>query len=530
MCNKEYETKSGNLAQAVPSDQEFDWGRVNWLVNPASLDDSRASVGHIMFFPGQSDLEHRHFGEEQILYVISGQGSHVVNGSKAAFKSGDTLYLPPFSRHQVINDSGSELHILGVYIPARFQAPAKEHLEYLRDDETGGLLSLTDPEVIKEQLNKLALAMGQSIRLISPDGSTLIASDNLPPLCRSLGMRKNHCRLHLKKAIDGIAASTATHTFHCCGKVTSIIIPVIHGSSISGYLKCGEFFFNAADREATKLYLAGLKIEGETGSPDRPAEILEELTVDKLNMVYTAASNALEVARHIAELSMSVARQKKHEEYKVSLMEGRMAEARLKEALKEADLKLLQSQLNPHFLFNTLNTISHMAYLDGARGVSDLVCGLSSLLKAALGKVQSLIPLSEELELLRQYLDIQKARFGDRLETSTKIESRLAGFMIPALTLQPIVENAIIHGLESSLEPCSIDIAARRDRSGLVVLTVDNDGPPIENINENAWGVGLNSVKARLLHHYNNTFSFKLLNKPQGGGVRAEIKFFNKSY
>ncbi|UQZ87699.1 hypothetical protein C4J81_00080 [Deltaproteobacteria bacterium Smac51] len=499
------------------NEQRFDWGYASWIVTPEAHTSGSASVGHIVFHPFMNDLKHRHFGEEQILYIISGHGRHVVNGREIPFQAGDVLHLPPFSHHQVTNESDSELHILAVYIPARFQARTGALEELNLEEGGGGLKSLIDLDDVREQLNKLALSMGQSIRLIAPDGSELIQSDNPPRLCRALGCRQAHCREHFLKAIRETPDTNDSRTFHCCGRVTSIIMPIGSGAA-RGFIKCGEFFLSQGDAEEMIRYLSTLP---DPVDRQAAAGLLEGITVDKINMIYTAAANTLEVARYIAEMSLAMIRQRESESYRLSIMKARMEEARLKEALRESELKLLQSQLNPHFLFNTLNTISHMAYLDGAGRVSDLVCGLSDLLKAALGKVKSLIALAEELALLEQYLAIQKARFGLRLQTSITMDPALEDFLIPALTLQPIVENSIIHGVETSLDTCRVEIGISGHDRGLMI-TVDNDGPALAEADESGWGVGLRSVKARLRHHFGEKFRLELYNRRRGG-VRTMI-------
>jgi len=219
-------------------------------------------------------------------------------------------------------------------------------------------------------------------------------------------------------------------------------------------------------------------------------------------------------------MSMVMARQKEQELNQLSLMQGRMVETQLKQALQEAELKLLQSQLNPHFLFNTLNTIGHLAYLEGAEKAAGLVHNLSGILRTALGKVKTMIPLSEEVELLKGYLNIQKARFGRKLQTDIQVDRELGDFLIPGLTLQPIVENSVIHGLESKLGQLRIEISVRR-QGDKIRLRIEDNGPGLKEPAQ-TYGVGLNSVISRLRHHFQDYFTFELSQRP-GGGVRTVI-------
>lgn len=116
--------------------------------------------------------------------------------------------------------------------------------------------------------------------------------------------------------------------------------------------------------------------------------------------------------------------------------------------LQQSQLLNLQSQINPHFLFNTLNTLSKKAYLDGAEETSDLLVSVASLLRYNLKRMDRAVTLAEEAFVLRQYMEIQKARFSDRLQFFTELDAACLNLQIPGLTLQPLIENAVIHAIE----------------------------------------------------------------------------------
>ena len=243
------------------------------------------------------------------------------------------------------------------------------------------------------------------------------------------------------------------------------------------------------------------------------ARLMERILVDKKHAVHAAAEDALSVARYIAEMSVRRARQKEEEK-------ARLAETRLKQALQEADLRLLEAQINPHFLFNTLSTIEHLAYLEGARHISQLVLNLGRLLRTAIGKTsRRLIPLSEEMDLLRGYLDIQKARFGLRLKDRLEFDPSALDCLVPGMTLQPLVENSIQNSVESGLGHCLVEVKARK-AGGRLTLTVADNGPGLKDFTQE--GCGLRSVKLRLRHYFGDRYHFDLRNRPRGGAL-AEI-------
>ena len=169
----------------------------------------------------------------------------------------------------------------------------------------------------------------------------------------------------------------------------------------------------------------------------------------------------------------------------------------LEARLAETRLQLLGMQLQPHFLFNTLNTIAEMVHEDPDKA-DTMIAGLSDLLRRTLdlGTVQE-IPLAEEVDLMSRYLDIQKARFGDRLRVELSIAGEASRARVPALLLQPLVENAMRHGLAARVDAGRIDIEARVD-GGTLILTVTDDGIDHGETMTGPERVGLGNTRARL--------------------------------
>jgi two-component system, LytTR family, sensor kinase len=186
-------------------------------------------------------------------------------------------------------------------------------------------------------------------------------------------------------------------------------------------------------------------------------------------------------------------------------------------------LQLLSMQLQPHFLFNTLNTIAEMVHEDPEKA-DTMIAGLSDLLRRTLdlGAVQE-IPLAGELELVSRYLEIQKARFGDRLRVNMSIAPAAASALVPTLLLQPLVENAIRHGLGTRVDAGRIDIEARIDGGRLIVaITDDGSGDEAETI-AGPERVGLGNTRARLETLYGREYRLELSRAP-GRGARVTIE------
>jgi signal transduction histidine kinase len=200
--------------------------------------------------------------------------------------------------------------------------------------------------------------------------------------------------------------------------------------------------------------------------------------------------------------------------------------AHLETRLVEAQLQALQRQLHPHFLFNTLNTISGLMRTD-VTGADRMMDRLGDLLRMTLHSsgVQE-VPLSEELEMLQTYLDIEQTRFGDRLSVTLAIDPETLGAQVPNLFLQPLVENAIRHGIAPHTRPGRITIEASREGPQLQLRVRDSgDGLPTDRLTLLNQGVGLANTRARLKHLYRANHEFVFANADGGFCVTVTIPF-----
>ena len=193
----------------------------------------------------------------------------------------------------------------------------------------------------------------------------------------------------------------------------------------------------------------------------------------------------------------------------------------LEARLADTRLQLLNMQLQPHFLFNTLNTISELVH-DDPEAADRMIAGLSELLRKTLdlGEAQD-VTLDEELRVLDLYLDIQRIRFGDRLQVLLDVPGDARTARVPPLLLQPLVENSIRHGLAAKTSAGRIEIRARRAQRRLTIDIVD-DGESIAA--EHPKGIGLSNVRARLEALYGDSFALELTPATERGThVRIDI-------
>jgi two-component system, LytTR family, sensor kinase len=201
-------------------------------------------------------------------------------------------------------------------------------------------------------------------------------------------------------------------------------------------------------------------------------------------------------------------------------MERQTRAAQLETQLSHAELENLKSQLHPHFLFNSLHTIGVLMQED-VDAASHLLVSLGDLLRMALERRENEITLQSELEFVSKYLEIEQTRFHDRLKVHMEVPPDLLGIYVPSLALQPLVENAIKHGISVDSAAGRLEIAAQRN-NGRVSLHVRDDGPGPSSGSRLRFGVGLNNVQSRLKQLYGEESSLELTGA-EGRGCEAII-------
>ena len=298
------------------------------------------------------------------------------------------------------------------------------------------------------------LAWGQELALLTP-ACAVFAFACLSPwyLCRALPLHRVGW-LHLLSTF-GVAAAAGSLVFVGSVKLVSLAL---------------EGFFPAWN----------------SAGADRPLPLLFGLGM----LLYDLSSGL-----HYAALAAGESR----------AAESRAAEART--LAREAELQALRMQINPHFLFNSLNSIAALATQDGPRA-RDMCVRLSDFLRSGLGLGdRESIPLAEELALARSYLDVERVRFGDRLRVEEAIDADCEDCGVPALVLQPLVENAVKHGIAGLVEGGTIRLEARRQQGG-VCIAIENPFDP-DAPAPRRTGLGLAHVRRRLRLRYGEAAVFE---------------------
>jgi Histidine kinase len=204
-------------------------------------------------------------------------------------------------------------------------------------------------------------------------------------------------------------------------------------------------------------------------------------------------------------------------QYKLRAQRDAMRSLELQKQLSSAHLRALQMQLEPHFMFNTLNAITTLVELGRQSEAVEMLSHLNLILKSTLKRTTpEKVPLSQELEMIDNYLAIEQIRFADRLQVQIKVDPGALDGMVPCFLLQPIVENAIRHGIAHCVSSGKVEASARRDGANLY-LKVRDTGAETGAPTQNGHGIGLKNTRERLTHFYQDEFAMKAQPLDEGG-------------
>ena len=200
-------------------------------------------------------------------------------------------------------------------------------------------------------------------------------------------------------------------------------------------------------------------------------------------------------------------------------------------ALREAQFISLQDQIQPHFLFNALNTIARTALFEHASKTEELSLALGRLFRYALSAPESMVPVIDELSIVEEYLAFQNLRFGDRLTWTIQAQTSCKGVLIPRFTIQPFVENAVRHGIEPREEGGCVEIKVRKKGNRLSLTISDtgvgiagvSTGSPADNNKPVMGGIGIENVRRRLELRYGDQARLILKSRK---GIGTEVRIF----
>lgn len=349
---------------------------------------------------------------------------------------------------------------------------------------------LIDTSVLQDLPDSFYEATGVSTAVHDTDGNpvTRIPRRTFSAFCHNMFFDpEGHARCVRSNRAGACraAANRGPYVHTCHAGLVDVFAPIVYNDVHVGTVCCGQLMFERPSRrtkDEVRANLSGLP----PGFVDRQMSALEDVTIVSKSRVEGLARLLGGIANEVVRLIVEHEAEKATSEKKSRLLEEMAARAALEEEvknaqilLKESELRLLEAQINPHFLYNTLDSISWLAARHGRVDIQEMVCSLSSLMRYSLGRGNQHIRVAEEIEQIRNYLRIQKVRYDEKLRYAIDVEEAVLDYQIPKLVLQPLVENAIKHGVDASTGVGTVSITGWVVEDGSAIIEVENDGPPV---------------------------------------------------
>jgi quercetin dioxygenase-like cupin family protein/ligand-binding sensor protein len=506
--------------------QFFNWGNIEWVYEADSIGSLNVmNVGIVTIDPGKRQNKHVHYGDEQLLYVISGKGRQQVGDEIHTIKAGSIHHIESGSIHETMNIELEPIVELIISIPAI----QKKNLSLYKDGEmTLNYESLVE-NVVSDGKNNSELrglyesafgSMEIPVAVFNKDGGNVIEGRNYPQLCKTAcGVHKNKGKCPIYQIQNEYAPPiyNDSSAYICPFGLTVLNVPIVVNQTAIGWIKGGHIRTYRNEFSSS---------ENNVQQGELHKELFEDMPVLPKSRVNAIMRIMKDMAKNIAEYS--VIKNTKTELGKKERLIKEIAENEsvLEESLKMVRDEVLDIQINNHFLFNTLNAIASMAVQDNSMKTYDAVIELSNMFRYSLRNKSSSILLKDEIEYLRNYIALQQLRYGDNLRVDFDIPEELANVKIPFNCLQPIVGNSFKHGFKNKKREIRIEIRVEPGERCMKLVIEDNgmgmEKNDLEQLLERLKeGKGRNSgwmmIYSKLRSFYGEKFTIDIDNRPEGG-------------
>jgi mannose-6-phosphate isomerase-like protein (cupin superfamily)/ligand-binding sensor protein len=512
----------------------FDWGRMEWLYEPDFEDTANLlSVGIQTISPGKMQALHVHHGDEQVLYILSGRGRQTINGKESYKETGSVFHIAAGSTHETENTGAEPLRELIVSVPANCEMHAATDAkpfsvgilqrEFLKEAEKS--------PVLKGIFRSFTKKLGLPVAYFNTDRKIVIKGRDFPDMCRQCKEAKKgrtgsvDCALYDIQDCKQSPQYTKPTVFVCKHGLSVIVCSVVCGEEQVGMIKGGHMKIATEDLTGLGAVSARAAVAAEAEAPN--AQFYSKARVNAVLKQFERLNREVHDFYKMLALNFEANRRES------TLQDIMNEDETLREMLRSKAEQVLDIRINNHFLFNTLNAIGSMAVAENAFKTYDSILNLSNMLRYTFGIGHKLVRLSEEINGLKYYLKLQKLRFEDSLRVNIHIPEELNALELPFHCLQPIVENAFIHGFKDREKPLKIRVTGKRAEDCALIAVADNGaGMERETLGRLQTAIktdsgadnpsGLAMVYAKLKFYYENDFSFKIKSAPQKG-ARVEI-------
>ncbi|MED0678094.1 PocR ligand-binding domain-containing protein [Aneurinibacillus thermoaerophilus] len=398
------------------------------------------------------------------------------------------------------------------------------------------LRDIVDVEVLQEVQDRFADATGFAVIIGDEQGNPITRPSNFTSFCsyiRSCPEGLRRCILSDER-VGILAAKKGRPVIHRCHSgLVDLAAPIIHNEKYLGAVLCGQVLMTGHEEEQLQnVYQNISELPLDQGKLKR---YLQQITRQDEKKVNAIIELLFMTANYIVKMIVAHIAQQELNERTKQLMEELRIRSELEKMLQDIELQMLQSQMNPHFLFNTLNTISRLAYLEGAEKTQDVTYSLSRILRYSLRKINKLIPVKEEIEYIRHYFFIQQTRYREMLYFECKLDPGIERIHIPFMTLQPLIENAIVHGFEPEGKAMMVRVSGRYEEDK-ILFEVEDNGKGMQDIRledmlstiqrhavGHTTGIGIYNIHRRLQCQFGEQYGITGMENGIGKGVKVTI-------
>lgn len=390
------------------------------------------------------------------------------------------------------------------------------------------LLDIVDVSTLQELQDSFSNVTKLAMVMVDYQGVPITRYSNYTDHCTRL-REIDECRefCFASDAYGGMKAtrSSEPYIYTCYAGLTDISIPIVFQGQVLGSILIGQI--RVKDRKFPENTMRGKENIQHILDGDIQKDLFNRVNIIDEEELYDSVRLITILANYIIKIGVSNLVKDELNDKNERLKNEMRVRLSMEKMLRESEVKVLKSQVNPHFLFNILNNINNLAMIERAERTSEMVYSFTDMLRYTMkNESTDTVTLRDEINYTKQYLKIQHMRFGDNLQYEFKIEDDLLDIECPFMILQPIVANSIDHGLFKKENNGFIKIRVFEEK-GDVVTQVYDDGVGIDKdtinsilnagtlnvYSETGMGIGLINIDKRLLYQYGNTHRLQIESK-----------------
>jgi len=392
-------------------------------------------------------------------------------------------------------------------------------------------------ELLQNIQDKFADATGLAAVIVDREGIPVTKSSNFTSFCKNIRSCEKgfqHCKISDAQGGERAREEGKTTPYICKSGLIDMAAPIILENRFIGTILCGQIIIEEEGREKTLERVRELTADINLDFEIIKQEFKSIEVLPRKRLIASMEFLSL-TANYIAEMGLVNI-------YQSELLKESKTRKKLEEYLRIKKLKILQSQVNPHFLFNVLNSIARLSLIENAKETEEVVYALSDLLRYSLKNVEKLVKLEDEINCVKDYITIQEKRHSNKFNFSIEVDEELMDLNIPLLTIQPLVENSIIHGFKDkdsidiiiNSEICENKTILKVKDSGvginkqIIDCILDSENDQRNKATSHITGIGINNVHKRIKHYFGSDYGLEIVSR-EDEGTEVRINLPRKS-